>query len=488
MQDENHTKPQLLAKLADAYRQIAEWEAATAELERAKRAVQKAREYAENIVDTVREALLVLDADLRVISASRSFYQTFQVTPAETEGQMLYELGDRQWDIPALRALLERILPDDSSFDDFEVEHDFPNIGHRIMRLHARRVYREGNENHFILLSIEDISARKQAEEELARQEAELRTTLYSIGDAVISTDDLGRVVRMNPVAAQLTGWIETEARGEPLEQVFRIVNEETRQKVENPVSRARDGTERPIADSGAPIFDLGGQIAGVVLVFRDQTKERRAQLAIQKARDFAEQIVETIHEPLLVLDADLRVVSANRAFYRTFQVSPKETEGRLIYDLGNRQWDIPRLRQLLEDILPQNTSFDDFEVVQTFEKIGPRTMLLNARRIYSQAGKVQFILLAIEDVTKYKQAERERSLLLARTRAQARQMQQIIECRKACSYWTVIAGSCWQTRWVKAPWQSWLARRWVRSSPIWGIARWSNYLPPRRSKVYGTN
>src|SRR5687768_17330315 len=96
-----------------------------------------------------------------------------------------------------------------------------------------------------------------------------------------------------------------------------------------------------------------------------------------------ADDIVDTVREPLLVLNADLRVRRANRSFYRTFKVAPEDTEGRLIYKLGNHQWDIPALRQLLEEVLPQNTAFDDFEVAHNFESIGRKVMLLNARRVY---------------------------------------------------------------------------------------------------------
>ena len=110
--------------------------------------------------------------------------------------------------------------------------------------------------------------------------------------------------------------------------------------------------------------------------------------------------IVDSIREPLLVLDADLIVVKANDSFYRTFNASPEHTEGVLIYELGNRQWDIPKLRELLEDILPQNTTFNDFEVEHNFETIGPKIMHLNARRIYRNENQTQLILLAVEDVT----------------------------------------------------------------------------------------
>jgi PAS domain S-box-containing protein len=110
--------------------------------------------------------------------------------------------------------------------------------------------------------------------------------------------------------------------------------------------------------------------------------------------------ILDSIREPMVVLDSDLNVVRANHSFYQTFDVNPEQTEGALIYDLGNRQWDIPQLRELLEKILPQNTIFHDFEVDHHFETIGRKIMRLNARRIYKETNETQLVLLAIEDVT----------------------------------------------------------------------------------------
>ena len=252
--------------------------------------VEDIQNYAQNIVDTVREPLLILDATLRVRSANRAFYQTFHVSPAETEGRLIYELGNGQWDIPDLRTLLEDIVPKSSVFDDFELEHTFPAIGRRVMLLNARKL-QAGHHGELLVLAMEDVTQRR-------RSEADLKA-------------------------------IET----------------------------------------------------------------------------YAQNIVDTVREPLLILDATLRVRSANRAFYQTFHVSPGETEGRLIYELGNGQWDIPDLRTLLEDIVPKSSVFDDFELEHTFPAIGRRVMLLNARKL--QAGHHgELLVLAMGDVTERKQAE----------------------------------------------------------------------------------
>jgi transcriptional regulator with GAF, ATPase, and Fis domain len=120
----------------------------------------------------------------------------------------------------------------------------------------------------------------------------------------------------------------------------------------------------------------------------------------LQNFIEVFDNILGSIREPLVVIDSDLKVVKANHSFYQTFNVKPGETEGILIYDLGNRQWDIPKLRELLENILPQNTMFHDFEMEHHFETIGRKIMHLNARRIYREVNQTQLILLAIEDVT----------------------------------------------------------------------------------------
>jgi two-component sensor histidine kinase len=121
---------------------------------------------AEAIVDTIHEPFLVLDAQFRVLAASRSFYETFKVAPEETQGCMLFALGDGQWDIPALRLLLETIIPERVAMDDFEVDHDFPGVGQRIMLLNARKVLYETSADMTILLAFTDVTERRAIEKE----------------------------------------------------------------------------------------------------------------------------------------------------------------------------------------------------------------------------------------------------------------------------------------------------------------------------------
>lgn len=120
----------------------------------------------------------------------------------------------------------------------------------------------------------------------------------------------------------------------------------------------------------------------------------------ITEARDYAEAIVATIREPLLVLDKNLKIKSANSSYYQSFKVNQEETEGNFIFDVYNKQWDIPALRTLLENILPEKTSFKNFEINLNFQNLGERIMLLNARELRLQNGTEKLILLVIEDIT----------------------------------------------------------------------------------------
>jgi PAS domain S-box-containing protein len=167
MNDQDKTKGELINELRELRTQIKNVEASEIVLKRAEAEIQQARSYAENIVETVREPLIVMDGDLKIVSVNRSFYQTFKVTPSETLGRLVYDLGNRQWDIPRLRILLEEILPKQTNIGNFEVEHVFPAVGHKIMRLNARQIRHEGATGRkMILLAVEDITRFKRLERE----------------------------------------------------------------------------------------------------------------------------------------------------------------------------------------------------------------------------------------------------------------------------------------------------------------------------------
>ncbi|MBW1901819.1 MAG: sigma 54-interacting transcriptional regulator [Deltaproteobacteria bacterium] len=140
----------------------------------------------------------------------------------------------------------------------------------------------------------------------------------------------------------------------------------------------------------------------------KEVSRAKSLEQSVQKTRNFAKSIVETIREPLVILDDKLKIVTATRSFYKSFRLTPRQIQGKLLYDVNDGQLDIPELRSLLEDIVPRNTSFENFVIEHNFENIGLRILNLNARRTYDDTKKTQFVLLAIEDVTERVHTERE--------------------------------------------------------------------------------
>ncbi|MFA6291076.1 MAG: PAS domain S-box protein, partial [Victivallales bacterium] len=378
-----------------------------------KRKVTKSRDYAESVVNTVREPLIVLDKDLRVVSASRSFYEVFQVKPEETVGQLIYNLGNKQWDIPKLRELLEDILPKKGTFDDFEVDRYFLGIGRRIMLLNARRIPCPPEKLKVILLAIEDITNRKNMEESYLGLAAIVNTSV----DGFIMKTLKGDIVSWNKGAEIIYGYTEKEMQGQNIsllappgykeEILCQLKKLQAGEMIKDHETKRvrKDGTVIDISLTLSPIRDKSGNIYGVSAIMHDITEQKKAKQVLIVS-EYSESIINTVREPLIVLDQDLRVVTVSRSFYEFFKVKPEETVGQLIYDLGNKQWDIPKLRELLEDILPKKATFDNYEVEHDFATIGRRIMLLNARQIQRVLGKERIILLAIEDITERKEIE----------------------------------------------------------------------------------
>jgi PAS domain S-box-containing protein len=310
------------------------------------------RDPLENIY-AVNERLLVLDADLRVIDASPAFYKAFHVEPAQTLDRWLGELGNGQWNLPALLKLLHDLAPAGGEFDSFEIRHDFPSLGIKTMLLSARRLSGRAEGAGAILLAMEDVTGHRGADDELAQQCARFESALSSISDAVIVTDRKAMITFMNPTAEKLTGWTQNEALRKPLGAVFNIVDEQLHEPAEGPVPRAiregpivglaglstlvaRDGVLRPIDDRAIPIRDATGKITGVVVTFRNITKRRRAERRLQVSEVRYRRLFETAHDGILILDAVTgKVLDVNRFMIDLLQYPIAHFLGKELWEIG---------------------------------------------------------------------------------------------------------------------------------------------------------
>jgi len=275
---------------------------------------------------------------------------------------------------------------------------------------------------------------------ELETSEEALRAALFysrnlieTSLDALITISIEGKITDANAATEKITGMSRENLIGSDFSDYFTepemaragyLKAFEQRQVIDYPLAvRHTSGTITEVFYNASVYRNEQGKVLGVFAAARDITGRKEIEAGLEKTRqelavikiaadevsEFAESIINTVREPLIALDQDLRVVKVSRSFYDFFKVEPAETVGQLIYDLGNKQWDIPKLRELLETILPQKTTFDNYEVEHNFAIIGKRTMLLNARQIQRVLGKERIILLAIEDITERKQVAEEK-------------------------------------------------------------------------------
>jgi len=251
------------------------------------------------------------------------------------------------------------------------------------------------------------VNAELQAKiEQLAGMQNDMKNLLDNINIGTVFLDQHLLIRRFTREAARVYRLVASDV-GRPLSDIKSDLAGEDLLVEAKQVLDTLAPLEREVRTVGGawylariqPYRTLDNVIDGVVLTFTDISTRIEAEAAVQAARELAEGIVDTVHEPLLVLDGDLKVVSASHSFYQRFQVTPADTVGRPLFELGDRQWDHPELRELLDKILPRDQSFEGYVVNYEFPVIGRRTMRLNARRIAGKSGNTQLILLAVDEM-----------------------------------------------------------------------------------------
>ena len=271
---------------------------ARAELRESEEEIRRARDYAEATLRSSPVPLLVLENDLRVVTANEAFYKTFQVPPTATQGRLVYQLGSGQWNIPELRQLLEDVLPGQTVFRNFEVTHDFETVGRRAMLLNARRMENEAGSPERIVLVIEDITERKQTEEALRESEARFRMMADNISQLAWICDQLGNVTWYNQRWLDYTGLTFEEMRDWGWKKVHhpdhvdRVVASVTRSRESGEVwddtfpLRGKDGNYRWFLSRAVPIKDADGNIVRWFGTNTDITEQRNSEEALRRAHE----------------------------------------------------------------------------------------------------------------------------------------------------------------------------------------------------------
>jgi PAS domain S-box-containing protein len=431
--------------------------------------VEDIQNYAQNIVDTVREPLLILDATLRVRSANRAFYQTFHVSPDETEGRLIYELGNGQWDIPDLRTLLEDIVPTSSVFDDFELEHSFPVIGRRVMLLNARKL-EAGHHGELLVLAMEDVTARKRAEEALLKAGALQNAIFNSANFSSIATDEKGVIQIFNVGAERMLGYAAFEvvdritpadisdpqeviARATalslelatPITPGFEALVFKAARGIEDIYELTyirKDGSRFPAVVSVTALRDDQSAIIGYLLIGTDNTARKQAEEALLKAGALQNAIFNSANFSSIATDEKGVIQIFNVGAERMLGYAAIEVVDRITpADISDPQEVITRAKALSTELGTKITpgfealvfkaarGIEDIYELTYIRKDGSRfPAVVSVTALRDDQSAIIGYLLIGTDNTARQQVEAERMLLDQRVRDQQFYTRSLIE------------------------------------------------------------
>src|SRR6187200_1694898 len=400
--------------------------------------VEDIQNYALNIVDTVREPLLILDTTLRVRSANRAFYQTFHVSPGETEGHLIYELGNGQWDIPDLRTLLEDIVPTSSVFDDFELDHTFPVIGRRVMLLNARKL-QAGQHGELLVLAMEDVTERKQAEEALRKGGALQSAIFNSANFSSIATDEKGVIQIFNVGAERMLGYAAADVMNkitpadisDPQEVIARakalsvelsttitpgfeaLVFKASRgiEDIYELTYIRKDGSRFPALVSVTALRDAQNAIIGYLLIGTDNTArklvEAEQKKLDQRLRDqqfYTRSLIESNIDALMTTDPSGIITDVNKQMEALTGCTRDELIGA---PFKNYFTDPERAEAAIKQVLSEK-KVTNYELTARARGGKQTVVSYNATTFYDRDRTLQGVLAVSRDVTERKLVEAE--------------------------------------------------------------------------------
>jgi len=413
--------------------------------------VEDIQDYAQNIVDTVREPLLILDTTLRVRSANRAFYHTFHVSPGETEGRLIYELGNGQWDIPDLRTLLEDIVPKSSVFEDFELEHAFPVIGRRVMLLNARKL-QAGHHGELLVLAMGDVTDRRRAEEALLKAGALQSAIFNSANFSSIATDAKGVIQIFNVGAERMLGYTAAEVMnkntpadisdpqevivrakalsvelGTPITPGFEALVFKASRGIEDIYELTyirKDGSRFPAVVSVTALRDAQDAIIGYLLIGTDNTARKQVEaermLLDQRVRDqqfYTRSLIESNIDALITTDPRGIITDVNKQMEALTGCTRDELIGAPFKGCFT---DSERAETAIKLVLGEG-KVTDYELTARARDGKETVVSYNASTFHDRDRKLQGVFAAARDVTERKryeqslqQANRAKSVFLA--------------------------------------------------------------------------
>ncbi len=405
-------------------------------MKKQKALTEEIRNYAQNIVDTVREPLLILDATLRVRSANRAFYQTFRASPEETDGCLLYELGDGQWDIPDLRTRLEDIVPKGSVLDDFELDHTFPMIGRRVMLLNARKL-QAGLHDGLLVLAMEDVTARKRAEEALIKAGALQSAIFNSANFSSIATDEKGVIQIFNVGAERMLGYAADEVMkkltpadisdpqeviaraatlsmelGTPITPGFEALVFKASRGIEDIYELTyirKDGSRFPAIVSVTALRDAQDAIIGYLLIGTDNTARKQVEaermLLDQRVRDqqfYTRSLIESNIDALMTTDPRGIITDVNKQMESLTGCTRDELIGAPFKDFFT---DPQRAEAGIRRVLGEG-KVTNYELTARALDGQETVVSYNATIFHDRNRKLQGVFAAARDVTELKRYE----------------------------------------------------------------------------------
>jgi PAS domain S-box-containing protein len=363
-------------------------------------------EFAENVINTVREPLITLDRDLRVVTANRSFYEFFKVKPEETVGQLIYDLGNKQWDIPKLRELLENILPQKTTFDDYEVEHVFSTIGRRIMLLNARQIEQEPSKERIILLAIEDITERKELENLLVDSEERYRRLFETANDGILLLEKREMKIRhANPAITAMLGYSNDECIGKEMKDIGFLKRIDTCAAVMQRLNA--DGIlyykDFPVQTKAGQIVDtdiyLVDRASLIQCNIRDITENKQGtEETLRMSEAKTQNIIDNIQIGVALISPRMEILELNRQMRQWFP----------LLDVGRRSicfsvFNNPPREEICENC-PICKTLQDGLVHETVRQLpqtpGKRSCRIISTPVFDASGKITAVIEMVEDIT----------------------------------------------------------------------------------------